>query len=317
MHNLKSFRAALLIVVLAVAPLVSVAQQTLSLKRDFVNENKNRATITTDLRVDVKKGPHGISKGAEDGDIHMAGRDNVIKLPLVAEILNARCEKDAVKFLQGLADGKSVEVTGVWRVWFEHPGGEQVQGKTVEIPDDSNQPHLFELHPITQFGAFDCLDSFIEIKNSNTKPPRVFEAHPATDAFGEYEKLTAAIRGTATRVFISSRKSGFNYTDFMMELVGKPKDMGDSLMVMARVFDPADPETPLFDELRRMVFVKGSPPEKELRTKKKGDTMHVLGIPRVNLNEVMAIVDKNGTKELSPVKLPYEMIIAALLPTSD
>src|ERR1051325_946968 len=101
MHNLKSFRAALLIVVLAVAPLVSVAQQTLSLKRDFVNENKNRATITTDLRVDVKKGPHGISKGAEDGDIHMAGRDNVIKLPRVPRILMLRLRKNRGRFLQG------------------------------------------------------------------------------------------------------------------------------------------------------------------------------------------------------------------------
>lgn len=313
MNTIKQFRAALLIVVLACSPLVSLAQQTLSLKRDFVIQNKDRATITTDLRVDVQKGPHGISKRAEDGDIHMAGRDNVIKLPLVAEILNARFEKETMSFLKGMSEGQSVNVTGVWRVWFEHPGGKQVQGNTVPVPADSNPAHLFELHPITQFGAFDCRDSFVEIKNPNTKPPRVFESHPATKAFAEYQSLTVAIAATTKRVFIASRKSGFNYTHFVMELAGKPKDMGDSIMVMARVFDPDDPEEPLFDSLRRMVFVKGSPPAKELVGLKKGDTLHVMGIPRVNLTEVMAIVDKGGTKD-KPVPLPYEMIIAAVLP---
>jgi hypothetical protein len=314
MNTIKQFRAALLIVVVASAPLLSVAQQTLSLKRDFVNQNKDRATISTDLRVDVHpKSPHGVGKGAEDGDIHMAGRDNIIKLPLVAEILNARFEKDTMDFLKGISDGQSVSVTGVWRVWFEHPGGEQVQGNTVPVPSSSNPDHVFELHPVTQFGAFDCLDSLIEITNPNTKPPKLFEAHSATRAFAEYESLTADIEGTAKRVLLASRKTGFNYTHFVMELAGKPKDMGDSMMVMARVFDPENPEEPLFESLRRMVFVKGSPPEKELKGLKKGDTLHVLGIPRVNFSVVMAIVNKGGTGD-EPVALPYEMIIAAVLP---
>ena len=46
----------------------------------------------------------------------------------------------------------------------------------------------------------------------------------------------------------------------------------------------------------------------------KGDKLHVLGIPRVNLNEVFAIASGlQGHDEYSEGGLPYEMIIVALL----
>lgn len=314
MNSMKQFNAALLIGVLVCSPLVCLADQTLSLKKDFVNQVKDRATVSTDLRVDVHpKTPHSVGKGAEDGDIHMAGRDNVIKLPLVAEILNARFEKDTMQFLKQISDGQPVSVTGVWRVWFEHPGPGQVQGQTVPVPSTSNPDHVFELHPITQFGTFDCLDSFVEIKNPNVSPAKVYEAYSATRAFEEYEGLEAAIRATTKRVFLATTKTGFNYTEFVIELAGKPKDMGDSFMVMARIYDSQDLEEPVVETLHRMVFVKGSPPAVQIQGLKKGDTLHVLGIPRVNLSEVMAIANKNGGNE-TIVPLPYELIIAAVLP---
>lgn len=314
MFSMKKFSAPLLIGVLACSPLVCLADQTLSLKKDFVNQFKDRATISTDLRVDVHpKSPHSIGKGAEDGDIHMAGRDNVIKLPLVAEILNARFEKDTMQFLKQISDGQSVSVTGVWRVWFEHPGPGQVQGQTVPVPATSNPDHVFELHPITQFGTFDCLDSFVNITNPNVSPPKLYEAYSATRAFGEYDDLKAAIKATSTRVFLATSKTGFNYTEFVIELAGKPKDMGDSFMVLARIYDSQNLEEPAAKTLHRMVFVKGSPPAGEIQGLKKGHTLHVLGIPRVNLSEVMAIANKNGNNE-TKVPLPYELIIAAVLP---
>jgi hypothetical protein len=62
-----------------------------------------------------------------------------------------------------------------------------------------------------------------------------------------------------------------------------------------------------------MVVVKGRPPADKLLTLAKGEQLHVLGIPRVNLNEVLAITSKNGNDAVD-VTLPYEMIIAAILP---
>jgi hypothetical protein len=317
MNSMKRYCAVLLLIVLVSSPVVWGADQTLSLKKDFINQVKDKATVDTDLRVDEQSPLHSISEKGNDGDIHMAGRDNVIKLPLVAELLNARLEPDAMKFLKKISDGqaaKSVSVTGVWRIWFEHPGPGQVQGPTVPPPSGSNPDHVFELHPLTRFGSFDCLDSFVNITNPNVSPAKAYKAYSATRAFGEYEKLKAAIKATSTRVLLATSQVGFNYTEFVIELAGKPKDMGDSLMVMARIYDSEDPEEPIIETLHRMVFVKGSPPAIAIQGLKKGAMLHVLGIPRVNLSEVMAIANKNGNKEVKDIPLPYELIIVAVLP---
>jgi hypothetical protein len=315
MNSTKRFTAGLLLVVLVWSPVVWAADQTLSLKKDFINQVMDRATVDTDLRIDEQSPLHSISEKGNDGDIHMAGRDNVIKLPLVAELLNARFEPDVTKLLKKISDGEvgsSVNVTGIWRIWFEHPGPGQVQGQTVPAPSGSNPDHVFELHPLTRFGSFDCLDSFVNITNPKASVNKVYKAYSATRAFGEYEKLEAAIKATSKRVLLATSQIGFNYTEFVIELAGKPKDMGDSLMVLARIYDSADPEEPVVETLHRMVFVKGSPPAAELQGLEKGDTLHVLGIPRVNLKEVMAVANKNGANE-TVVPLPYEMIIVAVL----
>lgn len=316
MNSTKRFTAGLLLVVLVWSPVVWAADQTLSLKKDFINQVMDRATVDTDLRIDEQSPLHSISEKGNDGDIHMAGRDNVIKLPLVAELLNARFEPDVMKFLKKISDGQvgsSVNVTGIWRIWFEHPGPGQVQGQTVPAPSGSNPDHVFELHPLTRFGSFDCLDSFVNITNPKASVNKVYKAYSATRAFGEYEKLEAAIKATSKRVFLATSQIGFNYTEFVIELGGKPKDMGDSLMVTARIYDSADLEEPVVEKLHRMVFVKGSPPADQIQGLKKGDMLHVLGIPRVNLKEVMAVANKHGANE-TVVALPYEMIIVAVLP---
>jgi hypothetical protein len=67
------------------------------------------------------------------------------------------------------------------------------------------------------------------------------------------------------------------------------------------------------EESRRMVFVKGSKPADAVKDLKKGGKLHVLGIPRVNLNQVFAIASGlKGDEEYSDA-LPYEMIIVAIL----
>jgi hypothetical protein len=43
-----------------------------------------------------------------------------------------------------------------------------------------------------------------------------------------------------------------------------------------------------------------------------GDTMEVIGIPRVNLNAISKSVQANGGKSITG-KLPYEMIIAGIV----
>ena|SRR3989442_1622224 len=313
MRYLKRFQTCLLVLVFVCTSTVCHADMTLALNKTFINKIKNKATLTTNLNVDAHPNdPHAIKRSGADGDIHMAGRDSVFKLPLVAEILNARIEPLAMQKLKLTSPDDAVSVTGVWRIWFEHPAKmDQIQGQPVPpTPGDSNPDHVCEIHPITKFSGVDVLNSFVEIKNKNGK---AYEAYTASEAFPYYDSIDATVQASDTAIMITSVKSKFNYTEFVIELAGKPKDVGDAFLVLARVFDKDNVDDPVAADVRRMVFVKGTPPADKLLSLANGEQLHVLGIPRVNLNEVFAIASKNGKDEVD-IKLPYEMIIAAILP---
>jgi hypothetical protein len=318
MKTIKIFQTLLLIALLPCSPLICRAEITIVLSKGFVKQYKDKATIATTFRVDKHHNkPNDIGTGSNDGDIHIAGRDTVVRLPMVAEIINGRKEKEAMKFLLQTSLGQQVSLTGVWRLWFEHPGQEnQVQGEEVSVPDDSNPNHLFELHPVTEFAGFNCLDSFLPIKNDNVSPAAEFRGKDAKTAFTHYEGREATITTTNTAIMITSNKAVYNYAEFVMKLAGKPKDVGDGYIVSAKIYSVGDNDNdrPIVERNRRMIFAKGSPPAEAVSNLVKGDTLHVLGIPRVNLNQVFAIVSNLGANEEYTDLLPYEMIIVAILP---
>jgi hypothetical protein len=66
----------------------------------------------------------------------------------------------------------------------------------------------------------------------------------------------------------------------------------------------------LLAERLRMVFAAGTPPERAVKLLKRGDRLHVFGLPRVNFAEVSRRVKNSRTDPTLLVKpLPYEMII--------
>lgn len=311
-----AFRNRLLLSVLGLFTMASLcyADVTLALNKTFVKRYKDRATLTTNLHVDEHPTKaHNIDKSGDDGDIHMAGRDSVFKLPLVAEIINARLEPTALQRLMETIPDQAISVTGVWRIWFEHLGSSnQIQGQVVPVPTSSNPDHLCEIHPITKFSGVDCLNSFVEIKNENTNPPKVYEAYIASKAFPFYDSTEATIKASNTAIMIASGQSKYNYTEFYLELAGSAKEVSDGYLVLANVYDADNSEDLVTSTPRRMVFVKGTAPADKLLQMTAGSRLHVLGIPRVNLSEVSVIANANGANEVT-VNLPYEMIIAAVL----
>lgn len=314
MHPLKTFQIFLLLALLITSPLVVNADITVALTKGFVKKYKDKATIPTTFRIDKHHNtPNPIGGGSDDGDIHIAGRDSVVRLPMVAEIINGKRENDTFNFLMQTTAGESIPLVGVWRLWFEHPGhDDQIQGQTVPVPTNTNPDHIFEFHPVATFGGFNCLDSFLPIADQSNE----FRGYPADKAFGAYEQRPGTITESNTAIMITSNKAGYNYAEFEMRLTGKPKDVGDGYIVLANVYNAGAPANadPLTQEPRRMIFVKDSKPAEKVATMKKGDKLHVLGIPRVNLNEVYAIASGlEGHEEYSEGGLPYEMIIVALL----
>jgi len=285
--------------------------ETLTLSKKFVTDNMNRATLDLTFELDAHlKKPHTISSGGDDGDVHMAGRSDQVRLPMVAEIVNAGLETDSVKLMNETQQGNTLNMSGVWRIWFEHPStGDQTQGDDVEAPSTSNPDHVFEIHPITKFGTQDiALSSLVDIIDQKKKCS--YHAYPASKAFAVYERQEATIGVSGTAVSITAKKVGYNYAEFLLEPVGKYKVGDDGLFVLANVYDTSDEETPVTEAPRRMVFVSGTDPAKALDDLQNqgGGKLHVLGIPRVNLAEVAAV-----SGDSVDMALPYEMIVVAVL----
>jgi hypothetical protein len=127
--RLTAIRIAVVVLFWSTVPAYLHAQIEITLKNDFIEKYRNRASIDSNFTVDIAhKRPNPPSK---DGDMHIAGRDEAIGLPIVAEIMNAKFSKPAVDKIHEVEGSEEpIELTGAWRIWTEHGGlGAQVQGK--------------------------------------------------------------------------------------------------------------------------------------------------------------------------------------------
>jgi hypothetical protein len=280
----------------------------ITLKNEFIEKYKDRVTITARHFIVDKAHPKP-NPQAKDGDLHAAGRDaEDVGLPTVAEVMNARIKPgaDAVKLIHA-AEGKdkTLEVTGAWRLWCEHGGTvPQAQGAALKAFKTTNPPHVFEIHPITAIDGTSVLESLRPIAGFKTK-----DAH---DAFVNYENLPCRIvpgEGTTTLI---SHMAGYNYVEFILELGEDPRPLADGTAVLC---DVRDLEGELLVRRRRMVFIKGSEPEQQVKGLTAGKRLHVLGLPRIDLALVSWRVqhaEDPKYKNDKPLNwnLPYEIIVA-------
>ena len=291
---------------LALAPAASHAG-TVVLKRAFVEKYKNRATADIEFIIDhAHKKPNAISSDGQDGDLHSSGRaPNEVGLPMVAEVMNAKSQTAGVNLIrQNEGKNQPIPLSGAWRIWFEHPSAtDQIQGQPVPVPKDTNPAHVFEVHPITQLQTTSVLSAFQSIPG--------YQAYDAGTAFSSYESMTVTVRANSSAIGIKAPKAGYNYAEFVMELQGPPQQVADGVLVLATVLDTEG--STVVGQLRRMVFVAGTEPATKVKGLKKGDRLHVLGIPRVNLERIAYLASQNGQNPVT-TKLPYEMIIVGALP---
>ncbi len=293
-----------LLIALSLAVLPAVFGGSVVLKKAWVNKYKDRATIDASFMVDhAHKRPNAPKN---DGDMHVAGRSSQdVGLPMVAEVMNA-AKPIATQALTDIhsveGQEKVVEIDGAWRLWFEHPADSQIQFASVPPAANTNPDHSFEIHPITKFGSDDLTQTFLPIPG--------FTPYDAEKAFGAYEKLTITVQSTSSAITLTAKKSGYNYVQFTMKLIGTPKKLSDGgYAVFADVIGTNDDT---IASKVRMIFVPGTLPCNQLVSQKlgDGDEMDVIGIPRVNLNAVWTFVSAAGTNGATR-KLPYEMIIVA------
>jgi len=156
-----------------------------------------------------------------------------------------------------------VRIKGAWRIWNEHSGGQTFrQGAAVAPAESTNPDHVFEIHPVTEFGDQDVTAGWTPIDGYDAKQPE--------DAFNRYENTPARIKPGAGATTITSGGLGYNYVEFQMELSERPFPVVDGSFAYAKVRDLAGE---LIHRRKPMVFVKGTPPEIAVRALKAGDCL--------------------------------------------
>jgi len=291
--------------VLFCLPSVVSAEIVIRLDNSFIEKFKNRATIDADFTVDkahhTPKAPSP-SNPSNDGDIHVAGRAPQVQLPTVAELMNAKLDKEAINTIVAAeGTGTPIALTGVWRLWCEHAGAtDQIQGAHLDPFTTTNPDHCFEIHPLVEVAGRNVRATLQAIEG--------FKNKDADTAFDRYENIRTELKVENGKTTIFTNAVGFNYVEFIMELQEDPTfESVDALFVKSNI---QDLNGDLLVRNRRMVFVKGSAAEQMVRPMKKGDRLRVLGIPRVNFAVLSwRIRNAAARPEVLRWNLPVEVVI--------
>lgn len=293
------------------------AQISITVRKSFIDSFKNKLTI--DANYEIYFAHKHPNSAASDADLHFAGYEGKIGLPIVAEIMNAREATAAVNLIHAKeghgVPSEKVKLTGTWRLWCEHPGDieEFKQGKK-DIPiENTNPPHVFEIHPVTNIGGIDVLPTMHRIDG--------FKYKDAEDAFSRYANLRCKLTKKSKTVTIETSGIGYNYVDFWIKLnQSQQQVVDDGLFAFCTVYsDEVDTtgdsnEEGLIAHKMRIGFVKGSDVFNKVKTLKKGDFLHVVGIPRIDLALISWRITNAGSRpEVLQWNLPFEMVAVAEL----
>jgi hypothetical protein len=305
---MKRLRHPILCLFALVASLAADAQITIKLKNSFIDEFKDKVTMGAKFTVDATSKIHPAS---QDGDIHIAGRAPEIGLASVAEIMNAKMEKPIVKQIQGLAGTNTpIKLTGVWRLWCEH-GGQitQEQGKDPGPLTSSGATHVFEIHPVTDVAGTSVLETI--------QPIAGFQYKDADEAFTAYERTNEQIISGSDFTTLVTEKVGFNYVEFVLEIESDSNihSVSDGTFALADVLNL---QLEKIVNRRRMVFVKGTAADDLVKTLKPGDRLHVIGVPRIDLELIHWRVEHaDDARKPLTWNLPYEIVIVGLVEQLD
>jgi uncharacterized protein (UPF0212 family) len=292
------------------------SQIVLTLKKSFIDSIKDKITLTLDYTLDkandknldlysnfhTGKNPP-VNNSKKSKDLIIAGRNQYVGLTIVARVFNAKTDLNAVDIINQ-NKGSIINVTGVWRLWCDYLGNDEFfQGKVNEEPNDYNPPHVFELTPVLKINDKNLLGF-----NDEINVHRIFSAETAFDRFSSAK---CNIKINDSMITLVTQGLGYDFIDFVLQLNDLPKIKKDGRIVFGNVYSK---EGDLLYSNLRMIFIKDSEPEKTVSELAKGDKLRVLGIPRINLNEIDSRINNSDTnKDLLNENLPFEMIIISVL----
>lgn len=309
-------RNQIMILVLLFCCSTAQSQITINLRKTFIDSFKNRVTIDT-RAFEIYEAHTKPNSPSKDADLHFAGYNKAIGMPVVAEIMNARGVQDAVDVVHEFEGNgrpqQTVKLSGVWRIWCEHPNEveEFRQGMAIKIKN-TNPAHVFEIHPVTKINDINTVSSLQKIDG--------FKYKDAEAAFTAYSNVRCRIVPKTKTIIIETNGVGYNYVDFWIRVNEDAKiEVSDGMFVYATVlgsdFDPEENEEEfLISHKMRIAFVKDSEAYNRVKDMNEGDVLHIVGIPRVNLNLISWRARNAGQRpEVLNWNLPVEMVAVGLL----
>jgi hypothetical protein len=293
--------AALLLAALLL-PAAARADVQITLQDAFVEKYKDRVTLDATFTVDRAQEQPG--KPANGAGLRAAGRAPEIGLAAVAEMMSATSQVEAVNLVHAAErSGQPLALRGVWRLWCEQGGdAQEVQGRTPPAADSADPSHVFSLQPLLRVGGVDV--------GGAMRPLDSFTAKDAAGTFRRFEQLASHIvpgNGSAT---ITTRMGGSGAVVFSIRLEEEPdRLLEDGIAVKAAILD--DDGEVLVRE-RRILAAAGTAPYARLRTLHKGDTLHVAGLPRIDLSQIAwRLANSARVPGVLEWSLPYEMVLVA------
>jgi hypothetical protein len=323
--GLRRFRTAGLTALLLILWVGLAHGAELRLRESLLEAQRDRVTIAitaTVSHIGDEAHPLDASKpmSGDDCDLHVPLRSRDIRVAFLGEVKNACSMKPAGESrafwsekIDEETDGKAVPVSGVFRIWLEHPPkGNKVQSEAQKVPayTNSNPDHQVELHPLLTAGTLDFTDHVRRIRDGN----KVGRGYGPTELKkllwrkkqGGEERSTITVRRMTIKgepyIAIVGAKMGFNHWNLRGRVVDGPKPLEDGTRIFLDILRgnavvPGALRVPA-------VSVKGTVADGRVKQLAAGEIVEFQALVRLY---VPAILDQAGSTE-KDIELPIEFV---------
>jgi len=216
----------------------------LHLREALLEAQRDRVTATITAVVDhIGDRAHPLS---EDCDLHVPLRSQEIRVPFIGEVKNACSEKPqgtsltywSVRISEETR-GLAVTVTGVFRIWLEHPpAGDVVQTEAESVPSyySSNPDHQVELHPLIRVGSLDFTGHIKRIQQGNEEY-RGYGREQLRTVLNKKLTIQRIVVQGEPYVGLRGTKTGYNHWNLRARVVDPPEALADGTRVRLDVLD--------------------------------------------------------------------------------
>lgn len=252
---------------------------------------------------------------SEDCDLHVPLRSREIRVAFIGEVKNACSEKPPGTPLSHWSDriydethGAAVTVTGVFRIWLEHPPtGTASQTEPNRVPwyKDSNPDHQVELHPLLRVGSLDFTGHVKRIRagaqsftgNGPDKLPTVLN-----------KKLTiqrVQLQGEP-HVRIKGTKTGFNHWNLRARVVAAPAAVVDGTRLRFDILNGSQVVPKALG--LSAVAVAGTIAQTKIQSLVPGDIIDFQTLIRMHLPTILDQISSSAQE----IPLPVEFVLLDL-----